>query len=209
MEYLSAQTDKVLLFHSATGKDSIMLLDLCTKYIKHVECVFMFTIPQLEHIEKYINWAIQKYNVKFYQVQHYATASAIKTGYLGCTQNSKVVNSSLSSITEAMRGYTGIDWVVFGFKRSDSMNRNLMMNKLHHNSFNLNTKQAYPISGLSNKDVFGYIEDNNLISPIKYGNGRSSGVAPGDPDFLNFCREYYPRDYQKVVSYFPLAAVIK
>jgi len=209
MEYLSAQTDKVLLFHSATGKDSIMLLDLCSKYIKHIECVFMFTVPNLIHIEKYINWAIKKYNVQFYQVQHYATGSAIRSGFLGCEQNLKAKKTTLNEINDKMKAFTGINWSVFGFKRSDSMNRNLMMNNLELSSFNVKTKNAYPISDLSNKDVMEYIGQNNLIEPIVYGKGRSTGASPSDPDFLNYCRKYYPQDYQSVLSYFPLAETIQ
>lgn len=208
MEYLSAQTESVLLFHSAGGKDSIMMLDLCAKYIKHVECVFMYTVDGLEHVDKYINWAIDRYKVKFYRVEHYATKSAIKAGHLGCTHDPTVKVKKLNDVVTQMKEYTGIEWAAYGFKRSDSMNRNLMMNKLEMQSFNLDTKNAYPICDLKNNQVLQYIEDNNLIRPISYGKGRSSGVAPSDKDFLNWCRENYPQDYAKIISYFPLAATI-
>lgn len=209
MKHLSELTDSVLLFHSATGKDSIMCLDLCKKYIKNVTCVFMYTVPNLTHVEKYINHSIAKYKVKFIQVPHYAISSYKKTGFLGCEMDEKTPIKNLNKIVDECKQYTGIEWAVFGFKRSDSMNRNLMMNKLHMNSFNLETKNAYPICDLSNKQVLQYCDENGLIEPIRYGSGRSQGASPSDADFLNWCRKYYPQDYQKVISYFPLAATIK
>lgn len=209
MQYLSTQTDSVLLFHSATGKDSIMMLDLCKKYIKRVECVFMYTVPNLVHIEKYINWAINKYAVKFYQVPHYATGSALRTGFLGCEPNPNAKKWTRSEIADKMKQHTGIEWAAFGFKRSDSMNRNLMMNKLELNSFNLKTKNAYPICDLSNAVVLDYINQNNLIQPVIYGKGRSTGASPSDADFLNYCRKFYPQDYKTIISYFPLASTIQ
>lgn len=173
MKHLSTLTDSVLLFHSATGKDSIMCLDLCKKYIKNITCVFMYTVPELKHVEKYINHSIAKYNVKFIQVPHFSISSYKKSGYLGCEMDIKTTSKTFSKTIEECKQYTGIQWAVFGFKRSDSMNRNLMMNKLHMNSFNLETKNAYPICDLSNKQVLQYCDENGLIEPIKYGNSRS------------------------------------
>ena len=54
---LSAQTNEVILFHSATGKDSIALLDLCYPYFSKITCVYMYMVKDLEHINKYIIYA--------------------------------------------------------------------------------------------------------------------------------------------------------
>ena len=60
------KTDTVILFHSGTGKDSIMLLDLCSKSFKKVICVFMYIVKDLDYENRYINWALKKYtNVEF------------------------------------------------------------------------------------------------------------------------------------------------
>ena len=38
---MAERTDKCLLFHSATGKDSIVMLDLVAPYFKEVVCVYI------------------------------------------------------------------------------------------------------------------------------------------------------------------------
>ena len=45
---IAAITDKAVLFHSATGKDSIALLHLMHPYFKEILCVFMYTVKDLE-----------------------------------------------------------------------------------------------------------------------------------------------------------------
>ena len=49
---LKEKTDNVILFHSGTGKDSIMLADLCSKNFKKVYCVFMYLVKDLEYENK-------------------------------------------------------------------------------------------------------------------------------------------------------------
>lgn len=62
------KTDTVILFHSGTGKDSIMLLDLCSKSFKKVICVFMYIVKDLDYENRYINWALKKiYECRIYK----------------------------------------------------------------------------------------------------------------------------------------------
>ena len=79
-----------LLFHSASGKDSIAMLDLVAPRFRRVVCVYMYITKGLEHINRYINWAQSRYaNATFVQVPHYAVSSYIKFGFMGCKQNPK------------------------------------------------------------------------------------------------------------------------
>lgn len=81
---LREKTDKVILFHSATGKDSICLCDLLSKQFNDVLCVFMCLVKGLEYENRYIAYAEKKYsNIKFIQVPHYALNSFIKVGLFG------------------------------------------------------------------------------------------------------------------------------
>ena len=73
IKQISKQTERVILFHSASGKDSIALLDLMSPYFKEIVCVYMYVVKDLQHISRYINYACKKYdNVKFVQVPHFA-----------------------------------------------------------------------------------------------------------------------------------------
>lgn len=41
---VALKADRVILFHSASGKDSITLLDLISPYFKDIVCVYMYVV---------------------------------------------------------------------------------------------------------------------------------------------------------------------
>lgn len=205
LQKLRTETDSVLLFHSATGKDSIVMADMCSKVFKRVECVFMYVVPELEFEEKYIRFTEKKYpNLKFHRTPHYATYSFIKNGYLGIEKNESVKLPTLSKITEQMREITQLSWSIFGFKQFDSVQRRLMLRNYEDGAFMRKTKKVYPLTHWSNKDCEKYIKLNKLPHPVSYGKGRSSGTDITDIDFLIWLQTNYPNDLQKVINLFPM-----
>ena len=125
---IAAITDKAVLFHSATGKDSIALLDLMHPYFKEILCVYMYVVKDMEHINKYIGWAQRHYpKARFIQTPHFANYNEIRLGYLGCKQNPNQKLYSLSDLTDIVRVRYNIEWAFFGFKMSDSFKRRLML----------------------------------------------------------------------------------
>lgn len=206
IERLKAKTSKVILFHSMSGKDSIALLDLLYPHFSEVVCVFMYVVKDLDHINRYMNYINTKYpKAKIIQVPHFVVYSYIKTGYLGKTQNEKQRLYNLADLTDMVREKTGIEWAVFGFKQSDSMNRRLMLRTYEDEAINEKHKKVYPLSKYKNKDILHYIERNNLIQPERYGKGQSSGTSIDDVEYLLFLRENFPNDLKKIFAEYPLA----
>ena len=206
---IAAITDKAVLFHSATGKDSIALLHMMHPYFKEILCVFMYAVKDLEHINRYIGWAQRRYkNVRFVQIPHMAVYSEIRTGFLGCRQDPNQKLYSLSDLTDIVRVRYNIPWAFFGFKQSDSMNRRIMLrgDDYELQAINRKTMKCYPLSPYHNQDVLAYIKRNDLITPECYGKGgQSSGTNITDINYLLYLRENYPSDLQKVFAQFPLS----
>lgn len=201
---VSKVSKRAILFHSASGKDSIALLDLMAPKFEQVVCVYMYAVRDLSHINRYINYAVQRYpNVRFIQVPHFALSSFIKTGAKGHYHNPDQRLYSLADITEEIRQHTGIEWAFFGFKQSDSMNRRLMLRGYEQEAINFETKKCYPLSKYKNRDIIGYIKRNGLVMPEKYGKGQSSGTNVTDINYLLFLRNNYPGDLKKVFASFP------
>ena len=185
---IANETARAVLFHSASGKDSIALLHLLAPYFDEIVCVYMYLVKGLSHINRYINYASVKYsNAKFIQVPHYALGSYLQTGYM------------------AVRNKYGIDWAFFGFKQSDSMNRRIMLRRYEDEAINRVTKKCYPLSSYHNNDVLSFIEENGLIKPERYGKGQSSGTNISNIDYLLWLRMNWPEDLAKVFEVFPLA----
>lgn len=211
---VAEQTDKILLFHSATGKDSIVMLDLCAPYFKEIVCIFMYTVPNLACTNRYIKWAEATYpNAKFlktkqgYGVPHFNVSSYIKYGYLGCKTNAEQKLHSLASITDIARERTGIEWAFYGMKEADSLQRRVFL-RTYDDGICWKTKKAYPLHLYKHKDIEKYIADKHLITNVDYGEGMfgkatSSGESVDSPIFLNYLRNNFPADLQKVYAYYP------
>lgn len=209
IDNLRNKADTVILFHSGTGKDSIMLCDVLSKNFKSVVCVFMYIVKNLDYENRYIGWAEKKYsNIKFIQTPHYALNSFIKHGYLGIKKDETIKNNKISSIDKKIKEKLNIQYSVYGFKKNDGVTRRLMLNTIpdgiHHN-----TKKAYPLMDMKNEHVLMYISDNNLIEPFNYSKTKpSSGCDISQPEFLSFLKQKYPQDLQKIFNQFPMCEAI-
>lgn len=206
---LRTKTDTVILFHSGTGKDSIMLADLCSKHFTRVICIFMYLVKDLDYENRYINWAKNKYpNIEFIQTPHYALYSFIRNGYLGIEKIEKYPKTTIAKIDENHRKKLDIHWSVYGFKKNDGITRRLML-KDTDEGIHLKTQKVYPLMDLKNTDVLNYIKDNDLIEPFNYGTTKpSSGCDISTPEFQDYLRKYEPNDLKKIYNQFPLAESI-
>lgn len=201
---VALQTDRVILFHSGGGKDSIALLHLMSPYFREIVPVYMYTVADLSHINKYINWSEKTYNVKFEQVPHYVLSGYIKYGVRGIKQDKKQKLITLADVDEMIRIKHGISWSFYGFKQNDSMNRRLMLRTYDEQAINENTKKVYPLSHYKNGDVLQYIKINKLLRPYNYSsNNLSSGTDIMNIEFLKYCKNKLPGDWQKIIKVFP------
>ncbi len=206
---LKKHTDKVILFHSGTGKDSIMLCDVLSKNFSQVLCVFMYIVPGLEYEHRYITWAQNKYkNILFYKTPHFILNSFIKHGYLGIKKNEATHKATISSIDNLVKQKYGTEWSVYGFKKNDGITRRLMLNGYKDGLF-YKTKKAYPLMDMTNHNVLSYVSDNDLITPFNYGTNKpSSGCDVSNPFFLSYLRKRYPDDLKKIYIQFPMCEAI-
>nr|DAU27761.1 MAG TPA: phosphoadenosine-phosphosulfate reductase [Caudoviricetes sp.] len=205
IEQIAQKTNKVILFHSMSGKDSIALLHLLYPHFDQITCVFMYVVKDLEHIARYMHYINKKYpKARIIQIPHFAVFSYIKTGHLGHRQNEKQRLYNLSDLTNNIREKTAIEWAFFGFKQSDSMNRRVMLRTYQEQAINEKNKKVYPLSTYKNNDIIEYIKAEKLITPEKYGNSQSSGTDINDLNYLLFLRNHFPNDLKKVIAEFPL-----
>ncbi len=205
IDKVAKETDRVILFHSASGKDSIALLNLIAPRFKEVVCAYMYIVKDLQHINRYIGYAIGKYpNVRFIQIPHFALASYRKVGYMGCAKNEKQKQLTMAKLTDIVREKYGIEWAFFGFKQSDSLNRRTMLRTYEAEAINWKSKKCYPLSPYKNRDVLAYIEYEGLIKPERYGNAQSAGTNISDMDYILWLRENFPQDLKKILREFPL-----
>lgn len=212
IDRIAAETDGVILMHSLSGKDSIALLDLLHPRFKRVYCVYMYLIPNMEHIMPYYRYAKRRYpGVEFVQVPHYGWYSYRKYGYMGMECDPKQREWRLSDIIDRVREMSGLDWCCLGFKQSDSLNRRLMLRSYKDGmeAISWRGRKFYPLSTYKNGDVLRYISENNLKTPENYGGvGQSCGCSVTSYYYLTYLRDNYPDDLRRVYSTFPATRLL-
>lgn len=202
---IANETDRVMLFHSASGKDSIALLDLMAPHFSEVVCVYMYVVKGLSHIARYVKYATDRYsNVRFIEVPHFALPSYHQIGFMGCEEIPNQRKLRLRDIDDKLKAHLGIEWSFYGFKQSDSLNRRLMLRGYDEEAINRDSNKCYPLSVYKNRDILHYIDRHHLIQPERYGLAQSSGTSIQDVEYLLFLREHYPSDLAKVLQVFPL-----
>lgn len=208
LNFLKSQTSEVILFYSG-GKDSLTLLDILTKKGFKVNCVFMYFIKDLEHINKYLNYARIKYNVEIKEYPHFTLSQYLNDNYYTFHGNREVANNKIEDIENAARAYFNCEWIVSGIKAADSMVRGFMMKQYLLNSISENTKKAYPLSQWKKAHVLAYLKLNKLPMPItyEYKNKKSSGLELNG-EILLYLQKNYPNDYKKILEVFPLADIL-
>jgi sulfate adenylyltransferase subunit 2 len=200
---LRQTTDKVILFHSATGKDSIVLLDLLHKKGFKIIPVYMYFAKNITYIDKYIYWAEKKYNVDFIQCPHFVLSNIIRLGEYGLKKDISQKKITLKNINDMVCEKYNVEWTVLGFKKSDGLNRRIMLNELKEGAFNFNTNKCYPLSDWLNKECIAYIKKNKLTSPVIVSKSPSQGCTPNDKDYLLWLEEKHPNDLKKIINNFP------
>lgn len=196
------ESDSVIVFCSL-GKDSLVTLDLVYPLFRRVVCVFMYFVPHLEHIERWVNWVKACYpKVEFMQVPHW-NLSYILRGGLYCVPNPNVKLIKLADVIKAVRLKTGIGYACLGMKKADGMNRRLMLKGYAENEY-INNGIVYPLANWTQKDVLSYMKQHGLPEPVRYSLKASSGTGFNIDCFL-WLREHFPEDLQKIYKTFPMS----
>ena len=196
------ETDSAVVFCSL-GKDSLVTLDFIYPQFSRVVCVFMYFVPNLEHIERWVSWVKSRYpKVEFMQVPHW-NLSYILRGGLYCVPNPKVKLIKLADVIKSIKLKTGIDYVFLGMKKADGMNRRLMLNTYKEDEY-IHNGNVYPLANWTQKDVLAYMRQKNLPEPIRYSLKASSGTGFNIDCFL-WLRENCPQDLKRIYKVFPMS----
>ncbi|MGM9810983.1 MAG: phosphoadenosine phosphosulfate reductase family protein [Paludibacteraceae bacterium] len=206
IRYVRQQTDEVILFNSF-GKDSLVVLDLIAPYFKRVVCVFMYFVPNLDHINRFINQVVCRYNnVEVVQIPHWNLTYIQRCGMYSVTntigkEQKKQKLLKLRDVADKVKEYYKMDYVFLGMKKADGMNRRLMLNTYAQNHY-VNNGMVYPLATWTQKEVLAYMLHHRLPEPIRYGKSASNGVGFNLDCFL-WMEKNAPQDLEKMYASFP------
>lgn len=202
INYVRSKTNRCILMLSY-GKDSLVTLDMIHPYFDEIIGIFMYFVPNLEHIERWRRWCLAKYpKLKIEHVPHWTLSYALRGG-LYCVANPKQKLLKLQDVVKSMRIKYGIDYVFMGMKKADSMNRRMMLMRDDVEHYEIKG-MCYPLADWTQKEVKAYMRMHNLPEPVLYGKGASNGLGFNVDCFL-WMREHFPEDLERIYQTFPMS----
>ena len=171
----AAQQINNIVIGFSGGKDSIVLLDLCCRYFPRVEAFFMYLVPDLEFQEQNLRYYEKRYDIKILRIPHWQLSNMLKGTFRPPnSQTWSLPKIKPDDVNDYVREKTGIDWIGYGLKKSDSLSRRPWLEK--NKGINQKKRIIYPLADFTDKAIYGYLKKYKLPLPIDYQLfGRSFG----------------------------------
>ena len=200
-------TTEVLIGLSG-GKDSLAVLDLCAHSgrFSRLACYYLYLVDGIECIESHVRLVAKRYDAELHKVPHPDLVTMLKHGAYGPQVRRAEEGREWrhTDAENAARARAGIEWVATGHKACDSLDRRAMLSTFP-DGVNTKAHRAYPVRAWSQADVWAYVNQKKIPTPVRFPLGKSGRMSGFNlkPDTLVFLREHYPEDYRRVVDVFP------
>lgn len=202
MDRLFKSVHEVIVLFS-TGKDSIVTLDLCIKYLKEVSIVYMYFIKDLSYKEDILKYYEDRYNKKINRIPHPELTTYYNENVFGCNiTNKKEPKISISENDNLLRYKFNKSYIAYGYKKTDSLSRRGQL--WHGDGIDKRNKKIFPVANFSEKDIFYYIKKNKLKLPPEYKSGYRDINTFFERQTLEWLINNYPDDYKRVKEQYPL-----
>ena len=171
---------------------------------KQVDPFFMYPLPGMDYTQFLIDWVRRRYGLRLRTYPHYSTICNLNDGIFRPHLPDPPDKITFNEILNVVRVDTGLDYVMYGIRRSDSMGRRLMIDKWSDDAFDTKSRLFNPIYDWTNSQVFNYMTRYRLplLGPTEH---QINGIGL-EPFGLEWLRAHWPRDYQRILKVFPHAA---
>jgi phosphoadenosine phosphosulfate reductase len=186
------------------GKDSIATLDLACKHFSYVVGFFMYMVPGLQFQESYIKFIENRYGIQIMRIPHFQLGMMFRNASLrNPTGNSADVPLlAITDIEAHVRNLTGVEWIAYGHKTCDSIERNGMLKA--NGGIDESTGRMFPIAFWKHSQVKSYLRLNNIPLPRDYDLFGHSFGRLWAPE-LEAIKSHFPEDYERIIEVFPYA----
>lgn len=133
--------------------------------------------------------------------------SHIRQGGVFCPPEPKIKLLTIKDIDEAIREKYGYEWSFYGMKKSDGLNRRMMLKDYELEAIST-TNRVYPLSAWKQGDVLAYIQSKGLPMPISYTSKKKSQGLGFNIDCFLYLQQNYPKDLHKILQAFPTSQKI-
>lgn len=200
---MSKISDSVLVAFSG-GKESVVVLDMCFRYFKHVQPFFQYAVPGLSFNEKLLTWYENKYNTEIIRLPIETTGTMFRYGIYTIPDPTFPVVSE-TDVWNYVRHETGIWYVAGGERINDSMMRRARIK--HSGTIDELQGRMFPVAMWKTQEIYDYIKHHKLFL-AKEQKVLKHSLRIFHPEDLLYIQKNLPDDYDRILHMFPLAGAI-
>ena len=192
------------------GKDSLATLELCLAAFSHVEAFLMEMVPGLECERGPVAAAARRAHVELHCVPHWHLSHYLKTGVFAprCRGLGRFRNVRQRDVEALLRKRTGIQWVAYGHRMDDGASRRFYLRK--RGVIDWQHLRLAPLYDWRTREVLQFLRAHKISPPpARYGTaGRRVTGFDLTERCLSWLRDNHPKDYQRVLEFFPDAHAV-
>ena len=206
----AAKLHRRVLVGFSGGKDSLAVLDLCSKFFPEVVGFFKYTVPGLEVCEKQMRWAKERYGVEVAQFPTINTMLALQNGdWCDATDLGLEDDYPLKASFKHAQNLTSTQLIATGMKDADGLKRRQFFANIRDGGDTFWHDVIHPLKDWRKKDVLDYLKVNKIPIPDSEPGAVTSGVGL-DHGSLCWLHDRHPEDFKRLLKWFPYAeAAIK
>ncbi len=188
------------------GKDSLVTLDLCVREFgaDNVSAFFMYFVKDLRCVETTVRWCERHYKIVVHRLPHWCLGLAYKyaTYMPHRTGADQWRDMRLVDVEQLARTKTGSEWLAYGHRMADSIERVGMLNRI--SGLDDVGRRVYPLWRWNEASVIAYLRARKIPPPPKLTilKRAMTGVSFQE-DTLLAIRDKFPDDFQKILEVFP------
>jgi hypothetical protein len=206
-----AKISPTISLRFSCGKDSIGAYLACYGKFKRIIPVHMYLIPDISFVDRALSYYEKFFGTHIYRVPHPSLYRMLRNHVFQPPHRIPIINSfnlaepSYDEMVALAVGDAGIDYPIYGatgVRATDSPIRYMAVKK--HGAINHKTKTFLPVWDWRRKYLLERLKQAHIKIPADYRMfGRTfDGI---DHRFVSKMKTEFPKDYQRVLDWFPLA----
>lgn len=201
------EVKRVIVAYSG-GKDSLVVTDLAVRFYgaDRVVGFYLYFVDDMDLTRAIIAYAKERWGIEVIAYPHFFTSEYLNRGQF-CAADPNVPLLKVKDIERVAKADLGAQWIAYGYRRSDSLERNAMLRCNYPGGVSEAWARLAPVAEFSRNDILLYCRRHDIVVPSEQEMKTRSSNVGLYPSSMWWLRKWWPKDYERVLKVFPYATL--
>ena len=207
LSIIRQRTDKIGVAFSG-GKDSLACMQLASEIFKAVRPYILVRTRGLQCTRWLCAPAERRWGVRVAEILHHDLSTRYCHAVLQPHWSAldALPRVGWREIEVAVRAKLDVDWLVYGWRRTDSLTRAIILS--NNQGIDWIASRVFPLARWGRKDVLAFLRVHKIIRPPTFGRAEQGGLT-FEPAALAWIKRYFPEDMKKIRKEYPYVVAIE